>query len=247
MNYHLAIILERELYLCPPSEHNYQFIPEYKSPKGSLNSPLYMANELLNSMASTWSLDNTTAQILEDMSFITSNIHSYMSVSAVGPDLYTSILDVAPKQWFLELNQIENRLLLLPPLSFNGSSTLESFIYECCRLTAIVYCKAVTGFIQFSVACTLEDLDRISSTMDLVPVTKWTQIIGVWLWILCVVNPSARHRLQGLRLRMFLKNCTSAIALTDWQILVNCMESFLSVQLWIRERGRKPLPTLKAK
>jgi hypothetical protein len=231
MNYHLAVILERESFLCPPSEHNYRFIPTYKSAREDLESPLYRAGGPSNSMTARWSVDDTTSHILESMSFITTNTHSYMS---------TGVPDLACKNWLHKLSHIQNGLLALPPVSFNGSATRETLIYDCCRLTAIVYCKAILGFIPFSIACTPEDLDRIYSTMNLIPITKWMQISGVWLWILCVVNPAARYKFEGLRLRMFLKNVTSALGLIDWQVLVNCMESFLNIQLWIREQGRRP-------
>jgi len=236
MDYHLAIILERELFLCPPSENNFVFISNYISPKDGLDSPLYRPSRSLKGVIINWRLDNTTAQILEDMTFVTAHIHSYMC---------GSVPDFERRQWLLKLSDIENGLLSLPSLSPIKSPSAEPFIYECCRLTAIVYCEAIINYIPFSVAWTSDDLDRIHSTMSLVPVTRWTQIPGVWLWMLCVVNPAARYRFEGLRLRMFLKNCTSALGLTDWQILVNCIESFLSVQLWIRERGRRPTAVVK--
>jgi hypothetical protein len=230
MNYHLAVILERESFLCPPSEHNYRFVPTYKSPTEKLDSPLYRAIGPSEGMIPSWGVDDTTSQIIENMFFITTNIHSYMS---------TGVPHLACKQWLLKFSHIQNGLLALPPLPFSGSATQEALIYDCCRLTAIVYCKAIIGFIPFSIACTPEDLDRIYSTMSLISIKRWMQISGVWLWMLCVVNPASRYRFEGLRLRMFLKNVTSALGLIDWQTLVNCMESFLSVQLWIRERGRR--------
>jgi hypothetical protein len=236
MDYHLAIILERELFLCPPSEHDFVFISNYSSPMEGLDSPLYRPSRSLKGMIINWRLDNATAQILEDMTFITAHIHSYMC---------GSVSDFDHHQWLLKLSSIENGLLSLPSLSSIKSPSAEPFIYECCRLTAIVYCESIINYTPFSVVWTPDDLDRIYSTMNLVPVTRWTQIPGVWLWMLCVVNPAARYRFEGLKLRMFLKNCTSALGLIDWQILVNCIESFLSVQLWIRERGRRPTAVVK--
>lgn len=231
MNYHLAVILESESFLCPPSEHNYQFIPTYKSPTEHLDSPLYRARGSPKDIILGWGVDNATSQILESMTFITTAIHSYMS---------TGVPELASKHWLLKLSHMQNGLVALPPLSFSGSATWETLIYECCRLTAIVYLKAIIGFIPFSIACAPQDLDRIYSTMNLIPISRWMQISGVWLWILCVVNPASRYRFEGLRLRMFLKNVTSALGLIDWQILINCMERFLSVQRWIREQGNLP-------
>ena len=236
MNYHLAIILERELFLCPPSEHNFMFISDYRSPTKGLDSPLYMPSRSIKGMAPNWGLGNVTAQIVEDMTFITAQIQSYMC---------GTVPDFVRQQWLLKLGHIQDSLLSLPPLSSGKGSTMETLIYECCRLTAIVYCKAIISCTPFSVACSPDDLDRIYSNMNLVPIVRWMKISGIWLWMLCVVNPAARYRFEGLRLRMFLKNCTSALGLIDWQILVNCMESFLSVQLWIRERGRRPTAIMK--
>jgi hypothetical protein len=229
MNYHLAIILERELFLCPQSEHGFLFFSAYKSPTEGLDSPLYRSS--LVEMVPKWGLDDATNQILEFVTFMTTHIHSYMS---------GSFPEFTRESWDLRLRHIQNNLLSQPSPFWGKNPSVESLIHECCRLTAIIYCRAIIRYDSFSVACTPDDLDRIYLTMNLVPITNWMQIPGVWLWMLCVVNPAARCRFEGLRLRMFLKNCTSALGLIDWQILVNCMERFLTVQLWIRERGRRP-------
>jgi hypothetical protein len=229
MNYHLAIILERELFLCPPSEHGFPFIPAYTSPIEGLDSPLYRPS--LVGMISKWGLDDATTQILEFATCMTVHIHSYIS---------GNVPDFNREPWNVRLRQIQNNLLSQSPPVWGKNPSLESLIHECCRLTAIVYCKAIINYDPFSVACSPEELARIYSIMNLVPIKSWMQISGVWLWILCVVNPAARYCFEGLRLRMFLKNCTSALGLIDWQILVNCMERFLSIQLWIRLKGRIP-------
>lgn len=229
MNYHLAIILERELFLCPQSEHGFQFISAYRSPIEGLDSPLYRPSFV--GMVPKWGLDDATTQILESVTSMTAHIHSYMG---------GSVPDFNREAWDLRLQQILNDLLSQPSPFWGKSPSVESLIHECCRLTAIIYCRAIISYDPVSVACTPDGLDRIYSTMNLVSISSWMRISGVWLWMLCVVNPAARYRFEGLSLRMFLKNCTSALGLIDWQILVNCMESFLSVQLWIREKGRRP-------
>jgi hypothetical protein len=236
MDYHLGVILERELFLCPRSEHNYPFNSDYRSQIEGLDSPLYRLSQNLGGVSPKCGLDNVTARIVVDMTFITTYIQSYMCSSAP---------DFDHKRWLLKVSRIQNGLSSLPSLSSDKSSSVELFIYECCRLTAIIYCEAIINYAPFSMACTPDDLDMIYSTMDLVPITRWMQIPGIWLWMLCVVNPAARYRFEGLKLRMFMKNCTSALALIDWQILVNCMESFLNVQVWIRERGRRPTAVVK--
>ncbi len=234
MNYHLAIILEREPFLCPESEHGFRFISAYRSGTGGLDSPLYRST--LTGMVPKWGLEEATTHILEYVTCMTAHIHSYMG---------GSVPDFNREGWNLRLGQIQDGLTSQTPIVRAENASVESFIHECCLLTAIVYCKAIISYVPFSVACTPDELDKIYSTMNLVPIKRWMQISGVWLWMLCVVNPAARYRFEGLRLRMFLKNCTSALGLIDWQILVNCMERFLSVQLWIREKGRRPFADVK--
>ena len=185
-----------------------------------------------------WGVDDASALILDDVHFLTSTIYEYLS-SGPGEGDYQA--------WFFRANRIQRHINSLPQVSIlNKETTLEAIIYECCRLTAIIYCKAVLTYTPFSVACRPEDLDKIYLGMELVPCTYWKEICGTWLWMLCVVNPAARYRYEGLRLRMFLKNCTSAMGLIDWQVLINTMESFLSVQKWIRQQGIYQEPVFKA-
>jgi hypothetical protein len=117
-------------------------------------------------------LGNAIARIVEDMTFITTHIQSYIC---------GSIPDFNREQWLLQMSHIQNSLLSLPPPTSDEGPSMELFIYECCRLTVIVYCKAIISRIQFSVACIPDDLDRIYTDMNLVPITRWMQISGIWL------------------------------------------------------------------
>lgn len=225
----MAVILERDLFICPPSGHDYRFTPDHIPTKMGLASPLYKASLPLQAEIDSWGVDDTSAQILDDMQFMISSIHGYLSGGHGDGDC---------QAWFLRANRIRRRIDSLPQIStLNKETALETIIYECCRLTAVIYCRAILTYTPFSLACQPGDLDKLYLGMGLVPCTYWKKICGTWLWMLCAINPAARYRYEGLRLRMFLKNCTSALGLIDWQILVNTMEGFLSVQRWIRQLG----------
>lgn len=235
VNYHLATILERGLFICPPSGHDYRFIPDYIPKQRGLDSPLYrpLLVPIPNENLARWGVDDATAKILEDMLFMTSSVHAYMS--GIHCEGYQEC-----KDWFLLANRIQARILSLPQHSpITKTTPLSTIIYECSRLTAIIYCKAILTYTPFSLAWTPSDLDTICQGMIMVPCSRWKEICGTWLWMLCVVNPAVRFRYEGLRLRMFFKNCTSFLGLIDWQVLINMMESFLSVQRWIRCQGNR--------
>jgi hypothetical protein len=76
-----------------------------------------------------------------------------------------------------------------------------------------------------------------------VPLQKWKEMPGIWLFILLVANAGARFTREGRLSRALTRICSFSIALRDWQAMVNLMESFLAVQKWISEWGKEKLHT----
>jgi hypothetical protein len=235
-NYHLAIILESEPFICPPCGHDYRYDTEYVSPKAGLDSPLYRPPMKTDEQCNGWGVDETTGRTLEDMWFLSHSLYLYMNGGNVE-----GITEC--KDWFLLAISIQTKVLRLPKIpTIDKDTSIDAIIHECVRVTAVIFCKAILTHTPFSRAYSQQDLDIICRGMALVPCTRWKEICGIWLWMLCVFNPAARYKSEGLPLRMLLKNCTSYLGLVDWQILINTMESFLCVQQWIRQLGsRYPL------
>jgi hypothetical protein len=211
-------------------------MPNYTSAKAGLDSPLYRPTRPDGDKLKEWAVDSVTAMILEHVCQIIATVRSYM---------FNEISEVKCKDLLAGADKILTKLASLPLVVLLDRRTpVEGRVYECCRLTAIIYCRAILSYTKFSSACGPEDLDRLYLIMNLVPNTRWKQIPGVWIWIICAVNPAASYRKEGLRLRMLLKNSTSSMGLIDFQILANCMESFMAVQRWIRYAGGRRVPAI---
>ncbi len=179
----------------------------------------------------SWGLDDTTYQILDDMRFLTENIHSYMSGSLPKTSLNAFLLQAHHIQ-----NHLSSLPTALPPLQ---TLPVDAIVSELIRLTATIYTNAILTHITLSLAAPVSTLETIATGIDLVPPARWRELQGIWIWILCVVNPGLRNRPEGLRMRILLHNCICSFGMLDAQFGLNCVEGFLSVQRWVRMRGER--------
>lgn len=266
VNYHLAIILERDLFICPPSGHDYRYVNDYVPVQPGLDSPFYRARREPCRGWNTWGpVDDQTAGILEDMYFLTTTLHDYLCGRPY---------EGTCTSWFVKANRIQRRINALPSVpmeTIDKATPHQTVIYELVRLTAVIYCHSILTYTPLSTAPAAaaaaaaarlrssspssssssssssstspssspapDYVQQIHTLMSLLPCTLLARIPGTWLWTLVVINPSARYRVEGLRFRMFLKNCTSALGLMDWQFVVNCCEASVGIQRWVRRRG----------
>lgn len=128
----------------------------------------------------------------------------------------------------------------LPSVSQANLTGTENFVYECVRITSLVYCRAIISKLPFSIACRQEDFEGVFAAIGRVPLSRWKNISGIWCWILLALNPRARNLKDGILLRSLLKICAFALAQREWQLLVNLMEASMALQRWIRETSDSP-------
>jgi hypothetical protein len=110
----------------------------------------------------------------------------------------------------------------------------KDYMYDSCRLAALLYLKAITTFTQFSKVCHYDELQEMFAALTQVPLSRWKPLSGVWLFILLSINPPKESFFPGPNFSTFLKRSAFFMATWDWQSFVNNMETYLCVQKWIR-------------
>jgi hypothetical protein len=68
-----------------------------------------------------------------------------------------------------------------------------------------------------------------------VPTTNWKPHSGIWLWIVQCIHPDTEERWPSPQLKALVKRSTYHVFTLDWQVYVNCMETVLAVQRFVRE------------
>jgi hypothetical protein len=199
-----------------------------------IDSPLWIPSGSFAEKLSTSGLDPATARILDWMSFLTAQIRSSV-LNDTSEARYPQIM--------LSTTRIYTQLSELPSAHDPLHGATADFIYEAVRLASLAYSRAILQRTKLSQSCSSDVLSALLEATSHVPLQKWKEMPGIWLFILLVANAGARFTREGCLSRALTRICSFSIALRDWQAMVNLMESFLAVQKWISEWGKEKLHT----
>lgn len=161
------------------------------------------------------------ARILDDARSLT------ISVLALAED------DIPPSsrdQILSMIHCIHQRLNSSPAVS---PTSAQDFLYQACRSAAIIYSSAIITRTPLSLACTPELLQQLWVTMWRVPLQRWKQIPGIFLWILLVANPFARDKPEGRFFKALTPATIMAMGLVDWDTVMVALKGFVAIQRWL--------------
>ncbi len=226
IHYQTAIILEREPWAFPASLIKDRFISDYRPVKSTFDSPLFMSSGSFAEKGSEVGLHAITAQILDDLTFVLNGIRSFV-VEANSDSERNKILQTAIG--------IHDRILSLRSANEADHPTAKDYVYEVCRLAALIYLRTIINHTQFSKAWHPEELQEMFSAIILTPMRYWRPLSGVWLFVLLSINPPRDDLYPGAMFKFFLKTSSFHMAAWDWQCWINIMETYLALQKWIRD------------
>ena len=228
IHYQTAIVLEREPFAFPADLIKDRFISGYRPVKTTFDSPLYLSSGSFADKGSEIGLHAIIVQILDDLTLVLNGIRSVIlgenSESERSDILQTAI-------------GIQERILSLRSANEANHPTTKDYIYETCRLAAIIYLRAIINHTQFSKAWHPEELEEMFSAIILTPMHYWKPLSGVWLFAIFSINPPREELYPGAMFKFFLKTSSFHMAAWDWQCWVNIMETYLALQKWIRTPG----------
>ncbi|KAE9379627.1 hypothetical protein N431DRAFT_478585 [Stipitochalara longipes BDJ] len=224
-DYQIACCTEKELFLLE-SQTEGQDLLALSPALVSFDNPLYTSNTRLEDFVEFKDLGPSTLKILDDMKFLTA------SLLVAQPALATPKAIAKFEATALWTYDRVAALPSIPAMLFNSS---EDLIYETIRLTALLYCKAITSHALLSKNCEPVICISLWQTMWLVNMSRWKQIPGIFLWVMLVACTSLKYKAQRLFLNMNIWTVTLHIGLSSHEVAVGCLDTFLRVQRWIKE------------
>ncbi|KAH8594979.1 hypothetical protein B0O99DRAFT_687293 [Bisporella sp. PMI_857] len=203
----LACGYERELFFDypppPPSDSPARPPPASLPPAISLSSPLLAFPTTFKDNISAFKLTPEAADILDDVSFLSTSL-----TSTQPPPTTNKVISTA--SW------LHSRISSLPiqPSKKNSS---EAAVADTIRLCAIVYTSCISTLTPFASPppVSLSLLPIIKKNIAKVPLARWKEIPGVFLWVLLVICPSCAvgDDIEGRRLRKMMAVTGMAIGL----------------------------------
>jgi len=222
LDYQIASTCERELSLHEDTHADP--LPSLSSYPVAMESPLLQSNIPFGDICEALGISNAAAEILDDVRFLTCSI---IALSTDSNDAVETIKCLTTARW------IHDRVSALPSINDEDSSLAGDFIYECCRISAIIYSSAILNRMPLSKACSPLQQQLFWANMPRIPLSKWKSVSGIYLWLCLVFCPAAEFTGYGRFLKSMVGSTTTFIGLGDWDVMVGCMEGFLRVQRWL--------------
>ena len=223
-------MFECEPFICPEEYIQEYYDPSYIPTAIGLDSPLFLSSGCFADKCVLYGIYSDTAQILDHMNFITKQVLSY----AFG--------ETSELEWTKFMRTalgIQDRISAMSSSDRLGQGKAIDRVHETCRLSALIYVKAIVTYTPLGQACQSGELAAILAVARLVPLYIWKRMPGVWIFILLVLNPAARYHPGGKFWRSLLRISAGTIGAVDIQVSENIFEIFLIVQRWLREPGKK--------
>jgi len=187
-----------------------------------MESPLLQSNIRFGDICETLGISTAAADILDDMRSLTSCI---IALSTNGPE---TIKCLTTARW------IHDRVSVLPSIMNEDSLLQGDFIYECCRIAAVVYSSSILNRIPLSKACSMLEQQMFWANMPRIALSKWKSVSGIYLWLCLVFCPGAEFSVYGRFLKSMVSTTITYLGLADWEVMLGCLEGFLRVQRWLR-------------
>jgi hypothetical protein len=224
-DYQIACCTEKELFLLDHQKEDGD-LPALASTLTAFDNPLYTSSTRLIDIVEFKDLGLLAVKILDDMKFLTNSLLTTQSAVA-NPQAIAKF--EATALWTYD------RVAALPAIAPTPSNSTEDLLYETIRLTAVIYCKAITSHTPFSRISQPALCASLWQTMWLISMSRWKQTPGIFLWVMLVACISLEHKAQRAFLNMNIWVVTLYIDLSSHEVVVGCLNTFLKVQRWIKE------------
>lgn len=219
----VSIITEIEPY--PELVEDMQMVPMRSPFSDSLRfaSPLVSREGTFTTYAHFWDIDQPTAQILDDMSYILSNINTYI-LGTTPPTNHSTFL--------ANVQRIQARLETIPIEPTDD-------VFTTILLTARHYTTTVLTRKVISQTHPMPLVDQLLLAVSRISLGRWAQLPGVFIWMTLYLTTSVKTDEQPAwyYLRATQGSCSFGMALDDWDTAMKAMGTFINLQRWIRGAG----------
>jgi hypothetical protein len=205
-----------------PAQEDYACVPN-SLPEGA-HCPLVPSDVTFESIAKNLRISDTTADILDNIRFLTACINT----TPRGEDI--KIRNTA--SW------LHDQLKVMPPAATTTSDTEYglNYIQDALRNAAIIYTWAILSIQSISSFSDEAIRHDLFVSIQSVSLKRWTKIPGIYLWIVLVACSGAPDDFRGRFLRRKMAVAAATIGFENFPLAISCVRSFWLVQRWIADR-----------
>lgn len=119
----------------------------------------------------------------------------------------------------------------------NEECANEELLHKCIRLASLLYITAITERQPLSRICTETQLIEIWTTTSRIPLTTWKAMLGIYLWLVFSVAPTAAHLSSSSHhvrsIKTNLNVAISQLALESWEVAQEALNRMDMLQQWL--------------
>ncbi|KAJ2905529.1 hypothetical protein MKZ38_005173 [Zalerion maritima] len=201
------------------------------------NTPILPGQVTFAACADAVDLHVVTASILDDIRFL---INTVLKLPHSPSKQEAKKLEATAK-W------IHNKISSLPPLSpFGGDpaaknedlanipgQSQQNFLHQAIRLTSLIYTSAILQHRPLSQSCTTSQFLEIWTTAWRIPLTAWKGMLGVFLWLVFALVPTATKTEHSRFVKSMLTIACTQLGIENWAIAEPAMERMHMLQRWL--------------
>jgi len=229
-DYELACSFDKDLalYKTQPYKRNAQPLPA-PYPE-DFNSPLLNFSTPFVDIRYRWGLELVAAEILDSVRDLTVSV-----LSSSLPYCKFSTSDILTKA-----HSIHSQLLTSYLPHSSNPTTETSLITATIHHAAIFYVTSITSLTPLSSLNSQSDFSpptiqqRFQSALCAVPLSRWKQLPGIFLWILLVACPSCKYDPIGWFIKGQLSVTAVSMSVEDFDLARSCLDGFWRVGAWVR-------------
>jgi hypothetical protein len=191
----------------------------------NLKCPLISSPATFVQTRESLNLSLAAAEILDDVRFLT------LSITSPDHQPSTSKIQSTASWLHKQLEQI--------PIPTIPEPSESDIILTILRTTALTFTHCIATLSPFTNAYTPSALSSLLSQISSIPLIRWKQIPGIFLWVLLVACPSAGNtdEVQGRWLKKKMAVTGMTIGMSDFRLAIGGLRGFWKVQRWVaRER-----------
>lgn len=225
----------------------------------SHNTPLVASMVTFSDCISGLNIHPATASILDDIRFLLATVTS-LPVHATRAEINKV---ATTSHWIF--NRISKLPVYSPdepdppttlPFTANGSPADPGFygsstnspssmseptsdpVYQAIRQAALLYATAIVERQPFSKVVSLEKFYELWTLVWRVPLTRWQSLVGIFLWIIIIILPTAATTPHSRFVKSMLNTPALGIGIENWFASSSSMRAALTLQAWLRGGDR---------
>ena len=115
-------------------------------------------------------------------------------------------------------------------------------VYQCVRLTAQLYARAIMDRVPTSRVCSEAEFVRLWSFAWAAGLDRWSSLSGIYAWMMIALGPTCHETIHARMVKTLTVTTFTYVGTENWHVAESIADAALRLQAWLR-RGAEGKPS----